>query len=98
MPSPGKKKKKGAGSQALGAAETGSTKESEEASFGDDEDDLLSSKDSFLNDMIVDFQQQHPETFREITTMFSDEASVMVMISAYENYEDKDEFDELPSC
>ena len=79
----GKKKKKGSGSQALGAAETGSTKESEEASFGDDEDDLLSPK-GFPNYKIVDFQQKHPKTFREITTLFSDEASIMVMISAYD--------------
>ena len=89
--------KKGSESQALGAAETGSTKESEEASFGDDEDGLLSSKGSFLNDKIVDFQQQHPETFKEITAMLDDEASTTVMISSYESYGDKDEFDELPS-
>ena len=57
--------------------ETGSTKESEEASFGDDEDDLLSSKDNFHNDKIVDFQQQHPETFNEVTAMLSDEASII---------------------
>ena len=83
MPSSGtKKKKKGARTEALGAAETGSTKESEEASFGDDEDDLLSPK-GFLNDKNVDFQQQHPQTLREITTMFSEEASTMVIISAY---------------
>ena len=96
MPGSGKKKKKGSGSQALGAEETGSTKESEETSFGDDEDDLMSPK-GFLNDKIVDFQQKHPETFREITAIFSDEASIMVMISAYENYEDKVEFDDLLS-
>ena len=56
MPGSGKKKKKGPGSQALGVAETGSTKESEEASFGDDRDGLLSPKGSFLNDKISHFQ------------------------------------------
>ena len=60
----------------MGAAETGSTKESEEASFGHDEDGLLSSKDNFLYDKIVDFQLQRPETFKEITAMLSDEASI----------------------
>ena len=96
MPGSGKKKKKGSGSQALGAEETGSAKESEKTSFGDDVDDLTSPK-GFLNDRIVDFQQKYPGTFREITTMFSDEASIMFMISAYENYEDKVEFDDLLS-
>ena len=96
MPGSGKKKKKGSGSQALGAEETGSTKESEETIFGDDEDDLMSPK-GFLNDKIVAFQQKHPESFREISTIFSDEASIMVMISAYEDYKDKAEFDELLS-
>mmetsp|Transcript_36435 Transcript_36435/g.81757 ORF Transcript_36435/g.81757 Transcript_36435/m.81757 type:complete len:124 (-) Transcript_36435:2003-2374(-) len=51
----------------------------------------------FLNDKIVAFQQKHPETFREIPTIFSDEASIMVMTSTYENYENKAEFDELLS-
>ena len=59
MPASGKKKKKGSGSLALGAAETGSAggsaKESEEATLGDDVDDLMSSKGTFLNDKIVDF-------------------------------------------
>ena len=59
MPGSGKKKKKGSGSQALGAEETGSAKESEETSFGDDVDDLMSPK-GFLNDKIVDFQQKYP--------------------------------------
>ena len=96
MPGSGKKKKKGSKSQALGAEETGSTKESEETSFGDDVDDLMSPK-GFLNDKVVGFQQKHPETFREITAIFGDEASIRVMISTYENYENRAEFDELLS-
>ena len=95
MPGSGKKKKKRSGSQALGAEDTGSAKESEETSFGDnDEEDLMSPK-VFLNDKINVFQQKYPRTFREISTMFNDEDSIMVMISTYEDYEDKDEFDEL---
>ena len=97
MPGSGKKKKKGSGSQALGAEETGSAKESEETSFGDDVDDITTSPKSFLNDRIVDFQQKYPATFGEITTIFNEESSIMVMISAYENYEDKKEFDDLLS-
>ena len=100
MPASGKKKKKGSGSLALGAEDTGSaggSKGSEEASFGDDVEDPMSSKSIFLNDKIADFQQQHPDTFKEITAMFSDESSMMVVISAYENYEDKAEFDDLLS-
>ena len=57
----------------------------------------MSSKGIFLNDKIADFQQQHPDTFKEIAAMFSDESSMMVVILAYENYEDKAEFDELLS-
>ena len=97
MPGSGKKKKKGSGSQALGAEETGSAKESEETSFGDDVDDITTSPKGFLNDRIVDFQQKYPGTFGEITTIFNEESSIMVMISAYENYEDKKEFDDLLS-
>ena len=101
MPASGKKKKKGSGSLALGAAETGSAggsaKGSEEASFGDDVEDPMSSKGIFLNDKIADFQHQHPETFKEIAAMFSDDTSMMVVISAYENYENKVEFDDLLS-
>ena len=62
MPGSGKKKKKRSGSQALGAEDTGSAKESEETSFGDnDEEDLMSPK-VFLNDKINVFQQKHPGT------------------------------------
>ena len=96
MPASSQKKKRDSGSQALGAAETEATKESEEASFGDDEDDLMSPK-GFLNDKTADFQQLRPQTFKDITAVLSDEASVMIMISAYEGYENKDEFDELLS-
>ena len=100
MPASGKKKKKGSGSLALGAEDTGSaggSKGSEEASFGDDVENPMSSKSIFLNDKIADFQQQHPDTFEVITAMFSDEPSMMVVISAYENYENKVEFDDLLS-
>ena len=97
MPGSGKKKKKRSGSQALGAEDTGSAKESEETSFGDnDEEDLMSPK-VFLNDKINVFQQKYPRTLGEISTMFNDEDNIMVMISTYEDYEDKDEFDELLS-
>ena len=95
MPGSGKKKKKRSGSQALGAEDTGSAKESEETSFGDnDEEDLMSPK-VFLNDKINVFQQKYPRTLREISTMFNDEDSIMVMISTYEDYENKDEFEGL---
>ena len=95
MPGSGKKKKKRSGSQALGAEDNGSAEESEETSFGDnDEEDHMSPK-VFLNDKINVFQQKYPRTLREISTMFNDEDSIMVMISTYEDYENKDEFDEL---
>ena len=97
MPGSGKKKKKRSGSQALGAEDTGSAKESEETSFGDnDEEDLMSPK-VFLNDKINVFQQKYPRTLGEISTLFNDEDNIMVMISTYEDYEDKAEFDELLS-
>ena len=93
-----KKKKKDPGSQAaLAAAETGSTKESEETSLGDDQDAPLLSKGRFLNEKVVGFKQLHPETFKEIISLFDDESKIMVMISACESYGNTDEFGELLS-
>ena len=73
-----KKKKKDSGSlAALGAAESGSTKESEKTGSGDDKDEPLLSKGRFLNEKIVDFKHQHPETFKAIISLFDEESSVI---------------------
>ena len=96
MPASAKKKKDSA-AKALAAAETEATKEAEKTSFGNGGADLQLSKEKPVDDKTVDFHQHDPVTFKGITAIFIDQASIMVMISAYESYRNQDKFDEFLS-